>query len=1269
MGLSFILMVLSFVFPSLNSSNYHEKSLSHLRERAKSIKAEFAGILSEIQRQIIAVSNSKATGTKENLFALMKSVCPDPETYGIGYYDRYGKLVLWYGQVIDLQRSLFLQGADGFLKDDESTYLVHEKASVFLIMRHKTDDNSYMVFYRLLAFLPQFKAYYLKERHFLSDNLLENCSISYQDFREDVSGFESLFAIHEDEYIGKPSLQDEILTIFFPLRTQDNNLIATVTLRSPPLLSKLTSQKEDIMLIFYLFIVISFLCLFMHLAKTFLRAGNQKPFAIFIVVSLLTGLRAFLFSLSRLERIRSSPIFSSASASFISLWELTQSPADIFFTSLTLFLITGYLALHLQRFLKKKKYPPSLKRTFVASLIFIPLCLALIFAFQQLLSRLVFNTSINLLQISSDPSLFLLHLSILLFFFCFALTCFLGIKFALLFSKNLFPPMLVLLAGLMAYSILFWKILSPLILASQGLILVFLLATAASSRLQAKRFALCGLSLFSLLLIYCSTYGAITRKNHSRLQNSLMNTILTQEQWASFLLEQAFPEIDKREESIVSLLQAPKPSDLAKNLWEKTLIAKFSWYSSLEIIDSAGAVLSSFSLNIPEAFQLDTELPLNDNWSLAYRNISYFGKERDFITAHKDWIKEGNHLGKTVIYLSIDYEMLPFLYSANPYSELMRMVSFPSLSHTDFGFSVFDKFGKLVFNPNHISSGIPKKLLQKIHSSTNPLWLGFDDRGEKFHGLFFKNKNRIYSLLLPQKSFFKHGVEFLVIFFLYSACIVLTVFLYSILAGKRKWKNPLWSFSNRVYISFIAIAVVPLFLFTFSTQSFIQQFFTQKTTEETEAEATFAQKVMEDFIFLEQQEQVSLTIPPDNMVLWISTTISNDVDLYMDGRLASSSHREFFEYGLLPDLINGEAYYRMQYENNPFYTQTQKIGDYSFQTLTIPYYFQEALLLISLPFPSEKQEISKNMTDFVEFLFLTSCLFILVVLLFARGIGGMIITPIQKLLTGTREVSLGNLEVAIPHKHQDEMKVLIEGFNAMVINLKKYQQELADLSKKVAWAEMARKVAHEVKNPLTPIQLSAEHLLKVYEEKPESFKQALKESTSYIVKEVENLRAIAQQFLENSREGLKRKENLDLREIVSETIESYQKVLSERIQFRMDYTGKNFQFTGDSDKIKIVIRNILTNAIESIPKTGRITIRMTATDNNLQLEIIDTGHGIDRQMLSRVFDPYFSTKDAGTGLGLPIAKKIIEEHNGSIQALPNEPHGIRILIRLPRLKT
>jgi nitrogen fixation/metabolism regulation signal transduction histidine kinase len=319
--------------------------------------------------------------------------------------------------------------------------------------------------------------------------------------------------------------------------------------------------------------------------------------------------------------------------------------------------------------------------------------------------------------------------------------------------------------------------------------------------------------------------------------------------------------------------------------------------------------------------------------------------------------------------------------------------------------------------------------------------------------------------------------------------------------------------------------------------------------------------------------------------------------------------------------------------------------------------------MISLPFPFEQQEVAGATQDLVDFFLLISVFFIATVLVLARGIGAMIVRPITRLLAGTKEASLGNLDFAIEYKSHDEMRTLVDGFNAMIRSLRDHQRELADLGKKAAWAEMARKVAHEIKNPLTPIQLSAEHLLRVYEDKRGDFEAALRESLSYIVSEVENLRRIAQEFLEISKDTVLHKQHLAFDGLLRETVAPYRTLLAERIKFDETFEGGDFAFDGDPAKLKIALRNILTNAIEAIRGKGEIRVRLVRGPETMTLTVEDTGSGIERDILDRIFEPNFSTKDVGTGLGLPIAKKIVEDHGGAIEIASEPGKGTRITVR------
>jgi nitrogen fixation/metabolism regulation signal transduction histidine kinase len=277
----------------------------------------------------------------------------------------------------------------------------------------------------------------------------------------------------------------------------------------------------------------------------------------------------------------------------------------------------------------------------------------------------------------------------------------------------------------------------------------------------------------------------------------------------------------------------------------------------------------------------------------------------------------------------------------------------------------------------------------------------------------------------------------------------------------------------------------------------------------------------------------------------------------------------------------------------------------------------------------------------------------------------MIIVPVRKLLAGTREVGLGNLEVHIEHRSHDEMMTLIDGFNTMIRNLKAHEQELAEMSKKVAWTEMARKVAHEIKNPLTPIQLSAEHVLKVAEDDRGDLKKALKESMSYIISEVEHLRRTAQEFMEIARDTTVRMEPVDLRRILEAVLQPYRRLLSERIRFTVVAEGEDFRARGDADKLKTAFRNVVANAVEAISQRGEMTVTIGRRGQVLTVAVRDSGPGMSRETAERVFDLYFSTKDGGTGLGLPITKKIVEEHGGTIRIATEPGRGTTVTIELP----
>jgi signal transduction histidine kinase len=1266
-ALALIVALLSLAWPRLISRDYDRKSLASLKNQAQAVRREFARLLAGLESSKSRFAAAPVPADPEVYFALFKRSGLDTENEGIALTKGDGNPVIWYGDVLSL---IDLVPADSLkaLKAQSAAFLLRSKSSVYLVsLEPRGGDGALLAYFRRLAFVPQFQSSYVLEYQALRPAFKTEFDIDYWDYRQDVSGFEKLFARHPDGFAGQPRQENEIQTLFFPLRNETGRILATVTLSSPSLTSRLTQLRESLWLVLFLLLAAGGLLalIFLWTSPGF-REGRAVLPGILIAL-LMAGLRLLAFPLGRLEPVRSLQIFSPAVAGFRSPGSLTQSPADFLLTALLAFALSAVLAVYGKPLFRAKKQKPRRLLSLVLHLLAGAIAAGGFLLFLNILRKLVFNSNLSLIRWALNGPFLVIQLSLLILLAALLLVIFLAFRVAALAPGNR-PVAYFVMAGT-AGAILFalGNDKSPLLLLFHLALLSWAYAIVSWPDLLRRREVMIGGLILAALWTSWSLDRLNALRTRSLIETTLKRTILNQEAWANLLMEQSFPDIDRNQRSITAFFKNPPPAgnDFAHSLWQKSLVAKFNWYSSLELRDAEGNSLSWFSLNVPKYYIKPPDLERSGTWTVVRESLSFIGKEKEFLIGYRDWSDETHYLGRLILYVSLDPEMLPFLYSANPYFEVLRTDPMPSLSQFDIGCAIYDLEGRPLFNPQKLITGISADDLNRLSAPGRPFWGPFKDKGTTYDGYFFRDQERICALFTPLKKIKTMAVGFLRLFFFDLAVVAAIFVLFALRTGRARLARPFWSFSNRVYAAFLAVALVPLLMYSVFTRSLFDRVFTERFVEDAAIHASYAQSLMEAFLIVGDRNVSPYLAPTADLALWISSTLSNDVNLYQDAILQASSRLEFFDSGLLPDLLDGEAYESLVYKKTPFFTKRTSIGGYSFQTLTVPYEFQNSTLFIALPFPFEQEEIARATREIVEFLVLLAAFFTVLVIIFSRGIRSMIIVPVRKLLAGTREVGLGNLEVRIEHRSSDEMMTLIEGFNTMIKNLKAHEQELAEMSKKVAWTEMARKVAHEIKNPLTPIQLSAEHILKVYEDKKGDFDLALKESMSYIISEVDNLRQIAQEFMEISRDTTLRKDPLDLAEVLEDTLRPYRKLLSERIRFKVVHAGRDFRARGDAAKLKTALRNIVANAIEAISHKGEVAVTVGRDGPNLRVVIKDTGPGMSRETIERIFDPYFSTKDSGTGLGLPIAKKIIEEHGGTIQVASEPGVGTAVTVEIP----
>jgi len=268
--------------------------------------------------------------------------------------------------------------------------------------------------------------------------------------------------------------------------------------------------------------------------------------------------------------------------------------------------------------------------------------------------------------------------------------------------------------------------------------------------------------------------------------------------------------------------------------------------------------------------------------------------------------------------------------------------------------------------------------------------------------------------------------------------------------------------------------------------------------------------------------------------------------------------------------------------------------------------------------------------------------------------------PLGELVEGTREIGKGNLDYRLTRRRNDEIGDLAMHFNGMAGDLKASQERTIYLERMAAWQEIARRMAHEIKNPLTPIQLTMQEMVDQYSGDDAEYKGLLKECREIINEEIESLRHLVNEFSEFGRMPEIVKDPTDVNALLTEICGMYS-----HLDLEQEFEAGLPQIELDRDRIRRVMINLIENAAQAMPKGGKIYLRTTHIDNDVLIEVIDTGEGIAAEVVSDIFTPYFSTKSSGMGLGLAITRKIIEEHSGIITVNSVVGKGTTFFIALP----
>jgi len=325
--------------------------------------------------------------------------------------------------------------------------------------------------------------------------------------------------------------------------------------------------------------------------------------------------------------------------------------------------------------------------------------------------------------------------------------------------------------------------------------------------------------------------------------------------------------------------------------------------------------------------------------------------------------------------------------------------------------------------------------------------------------------------------------------------------------------------------------------------------------------------------------------------------------------------------------------------------------------------------ILTVPLTTRQQEIEQEIDALDRRVLLAALLFILGGAGIGYSMAERISDPVNRLTRATRRIARGDLDARVAATSSDELGRLVEDFNSMARDLQRQRAELERTNRLEAWAEMARQVAHEIKNPLTPIQLNAEHLRRVHADRGEPLAPVLQDCVATILTQVRLLRQIASEFSSFASSPTARPSAVDVPELLEEVVNPYRVGLAERIRFEVDVPSDLPRAQIDRTLIARSLTNIVENALHAMPSAGVLSVVARATDHRVRVSISDTGVGMDAEALERVFEPYFSTKASGTGLGLPIAKRNVELTGGTIAVTSERDRGTTVELTLPTADT
>ncbi len=529
-----------------------------------------------------------------------------------------------------------------------------------------------------------------------------------------------------------------------------------------------------------------------------------------------------------------------------------------------------------------------------------------------------------------------------------------------------------------------------------------------------------------------------------------------------------------------------------------------------------------------------------------------------------------------------------------------------------------------------------------------------------------KGSNNKVIIVSEESTIFKNGISnFSLLFLIFvtgiSLVLIITTFFYN--GSKAKMLN----FSTKIQLYLNAALLLPLLLLLIITLSLIRSTLVgiqdKALLDNTKNISSTVQLLMEDY-----RNGKSSQAYFETELNALANTQRIDLNLYsVGGKLTYSSRPLLHQTKLLSDYMNPSALMTLMGGKQSEVLKNETLGELNYKSVYIGIYdkLKKQIGMIGVPFFDTKTNLDQEIKEVVSVLLIIFMFMFLILLLSSFLASNNLTHPLKIISQKIKRTKLENTNEAIEWDSNDEIGVLMKSYNKMIKKLEESRQALSQSEKQSAWREMAKQVAHEIKNPLTPMKLSIQQLQRTLPNDDPKVKERIQRALNSLTDQIDTISEIANSFSEFAKMPVPKTEKFDMVVAVQKTVDLYMQ--ANNIEIDWSSTEKQILVSGDRLFFSRVITNLILNGIQAVPQVrqANIKVKVYREATNGIVSITDNGAGIPEDIRKKVFITNFSTKVGGSGLGLAMAKKGIEHAGGNIWFETEENIGTTFFVDLP----